>query len=64
MLEYAVTYLDLDLDLDLENWYKLFNTSRKKHWENILILAELLFCFPVSDAGREIFFSNEESQIF
>ena len=57
MLEYAVTYLDLDGVPYSKIWYKLFNPSRKKHWENILILAELPFCFPVSNAAIAISFS-------
>ena len=34
-------------------WHKLFNSSRKSEWSNMLLLIELLFCLPVSNAVVE-----------
>ena len=38
-------------------WYKIFNSSRRNEWKFILLLVELLFCLPISNAKVERLFS-------
>ena len=48
MVEYARQYLNL-----VENykviWWKMFNTPVVSRWKNVLVLVELLQCFPVAN---------------
>ena len=46
MVSYAKQYVNLTLDYK-EVWWKLFNSPVAKQWSNILVLVELLFCFPM-----------------
>ena len=56
ILEYTVTYL-APIKIDYRTiWYQLFNSSRAKEWSNVLLLAELLFFLPISNAKVERFF--------
>ena len=57
MVEYARQYLNL-----VENykviWWKIFNAPVASRWKNLLVLIELLYCFPVSNGTLERVFSQ------
>ena len=55
--EYAVTYLSPAKVHYKVIWNQLFTCSRAAEWKLILLLVELLFCLPVSNAKVERFFS-------
>lgn len=57
ILEYALAYLSPERVDYRVVWHQLFNCSRSKEWSAILILIELLFVLPVSNAKVEAFFS-------
>ena len=57
LIEYTITYLNPSTLSHKRVWYKLFNSSRKSRWSNILHLIELLFCLPISNAAVERLFS-------
>ena len=57
LVQYAVTYLNVETLSYPELWYRIFNSSRKSNWSKVLIIAELLFCFPISNAVVERLFS-------
>ena len=57
ILEYTNTYL-VPTKVDYRAvWYRLFNSSRSQDWKCVLLLVELLFCLPISNAKVERFFS-------
>ena len=56
-LEYTNSYLNPTTLPYLRVWYKIFNSSRQSEWNFILLLVELLFCLPISNAKVEILFS-------
>ena len=57
MVEYARQYLNL-----IENykviWWKIFNAPVASRWKNVLVLVELLYCFPVANGTLERVFSQ------
>ena len=57
ILDYARRFLNLMQDYKI-TWWKLFNSSDSSKWENILAVAELLFCLPVSNGHLERIFSQ------
>ena len=38
-------------------WWRLFNSPQKKDWGSVLVLVELLFSLPASNAKVERIFS-------
>ena len=58
MLEYAKSYLNLTGEDYRVIWWKLFNGPDPTRWSNILSVAELLFCIPVSNGHLERVFSQ------
>ena len=58
MLEYAKFYLNLTGEDYRVIWWKLFNGPDPTRWSNILSVAELLFCIPVSNCHLERVFSQ------
>ena len=50
-------YLNVDKSSYKKLWYKLFNPSRETQWSSILLIAELLYCLPISNAVVERLFS-------
>ena len=58
IVEYAKRYLNLVQDDYRIIWWKLFNSPDSTKWTNILALAELLFCLPVSNGHLERVFSQ------
>ena len=57
ILEYTITYL-VPTKVEYRSiWYQLFNSSRSQDWKYVLLLVELLFCLPISNAKVERFFS-------
>ena len=57
LVEYAVTYLNVDSSSYLKTWYKLYNSSRQLNWGRVLLLVELIMCLPISNAVVERLFS-------
>ena len=57
MIEYAITSLGSARVNYLKVWYKLFNSSMRNDWPLPLLVAELLFSLPVSNAKVERLFS-------
>ena len=57
LTEYATTYLNITKFKYRKVWKLIFASSRAKEWKDILLLVELLFCFPISNAAVERFFS-------
>ena len=53
--QYAVTYLSPTKVNYKVIWNQLFTCSRADEWKSILLLVELLFCLPVSNAKVERF---------
>jgi len=49
MVEYARQYLNLVESYKVISW-KLFNAPVASRWKNVLVLVELLYCFPVAVA--------------
>ena len=57
LLAYVTSYLNPTGQSYSRIWYRILNSGRKSEWCNILLLAELLFCLPVSNAAVERLFS-------
>ena len=57
MVSYAKKYLNLT-DSHLIVWWKLFNVAESCRWRGMLLLAELLFCLPMSNGSVERMFSS------
>ena len=57
LVEYAVTYLNVDSSSYLKTWCKLYNSSRQLYWGRVLLLVELIMCLPISNALVERLFS-------
>ena len=57
MVTYAVTYLNVVTFHYRKVWKLLFSSSRSREWKDILLMVELLFCLPISNAKVERFFS-------
>ena len=58
MLENALKYIKLSGVSYLVTWKKLFTSQKKNEWSDVLLLAELLFSVPVSNAKLERMFSK------
>ena len=58
MLEYALKYIKLSGVSYLVTWKKLFTSPKKNEWSDALLLVELLFSIPVSNAKLESMFSK------
>ena len=58
MLEYALKYIKLSGVSYLVTWKKLFTSPKKNEWSDALLLVELLFSVPVSNAKLERMFSK------
>ena len=58
MLEYALKYIKLLGVSYLVTWKKLFTSPKKNEWSDALLLVELLFSDPVSNAKLERMFSK------
>ena len=57
MVEYTVNTLNPSRISYLKVWYKFFNSPIKSNWPLPLLIAELLFTLPVSEAVVERLFS-------
>ena len=57
IFEYTIKYLSPSSVDYRKIWHQLFVSSRSKEWNLILLLVELLFCLPVSNAKVERLFS-------
>ena len=57
MVEYARQYLNLTDNYKVI-WWKLFNAPVASGWKNVLVLVELLYCFPVANGTLERVFSQ------
>ena len=57
MVEYARQYLNL-IDNYKVIWWKIFNAPVASRWKNVLVLVELLYCFPVANGTLERVFSQ------
>lgn len=58
MVYYAKQYINLVQDPYRVVWWKLFNSPDAGKWTNILTLAELIFCIPLSNGHVERCFSQ------
>ena len=58
MLYYTAKYLSPSCHHFRATWFKIFHSSRRFQWQNILLLIRLLFSIPVSNAVLERFFSS------
>lgn len=58
LLEYATEFLSVSNTPYGKTWYRIFNSPRKQNWKDILIVIELLFTIPVSNAKLERMFSK------
>ena len=57
MVEYARQYLNLIQSYKVI-WWKIFNATVTSRWKNVLVLVELLYCFPVTNETLERVFSQ------
>ena len=57
MVEYARQYLNLTDNYKIV-WWKLFNAPVASKWKNVLVVVELLFCFPIVNGTLERVFSQ------
>ena len=57
ILDYTVTYLNPGIVDYRIIWRQLFSSSRSGDWNLVLLIAELLFCLPISNAKVERLFS-------
>ena len=57
LLNYTIRYLDPTRTPYLRVWRRIFDSSRRAQWSMVLILVELLFCIPISNAKVERLFS-------
>ena len=57
LVNYLVMYLNVDQSSYSKLWYTLFNSSRETQWSSVLLIAELLFCLPISSTVVERLFS-------
>ena len=48
MVDYARQYLNLIENYEVL-WWKIFSASVASRWKNVLVLVELLYCFPVAN---------------
>ena len=59
LLHYALKYLTPSSATYLKTWKRIFSSPRcQEEFPNILLLVELVFCFPVSTAKVERLFSH------
>lgn len=58
LLEYANEFLSISNTSYKKTWYRIFNSPRKTQWKDILIMVELIFTIPVSNAKLERMFSK------
>ena len=58
MIEFACGYIAIHTLHYQSVWWRLFNSPQKKDWGSVLVLAELLFSLPVSNAKVERVFST------
>ena len=56
VVEYTTKYLNIKSDYK-EVWHQIFGSSKRGEWDLVLLLVELLFCLPVSNAKVERLFS-------
>ena len=57
MVQHAVNSLKTTNCEYTYTWYRLFSSPRSAQFQNILLLAEAIFCVPVSSAACERCFS-------
>ena len=57
LCNYTIKHLSLETTEYCVVWHKIFQSSRKDSWNLILLLVELLFSLPVSNAKVERMFS-------
>ena len=57
LLFYTKRYLNPSATPYLRVWRRLFDSARNNEWNLILLLVELLFCIPISNAKVERLFS-------
>ena len=58
LLEYGTEYLSLPYTPYQVTWRRIFTSPRNQTWKDLLILVELLFTIPVSNAKLERMFSK------
>jgi hypothetical protein len=56
VIEYTTRYLSLSTTPYLHVWRRIFDSSRSEGWSMVLLLAELLFSIPISNAKVERLF--------
>ena len=57
VIEYTTRYLSPSTTPYLRVWRRIFDSSRSEGWSMVLLLAELLFSIPISNAKVERLFS-------
>lgn len=57
LIEYTKQYLQPSKTPSLRVWRRIFDSSRHNEWNMVLILVELLFAIPISNAKVERLFS-------
>ena len=57
LVTYTVKYLEPQKTDYRKVWHMIYNSSRRKDWNLVLLLVELLFVLPVSNAKVERLFS-------
>ena len=57
LVAYTVKYLEPGKSDYRKIWHQRFNSSRSKEWHLVLLLIELIFVLPVSNAKVEHLFS-------
>ena len=58
LVEYANEFLSIADTPYRKTWHLIFNSPRRKAWADILIVIELLFTMPISNAKLERMFSK------
>jgi len=58
MIKFACEFIAIHMLHYQSVWWRLFNSPQKKDWGSVLVLAELLFSLPVSNAKVEHVFST------
>ena len=58
MITYVKQYLNLTTEDYHTTWWKLFNCAESGKWNNILLIVEIVFSLPVSNAAVERVFSR------
>lgn len=53
LVAYMVKYLEPGISDYRKIWHQIFNSSRSKEWHLVLLLIELIFVLPVSNAKLE-----------